>query len=220
MAVPTTAATPAAVTSPSASHFWLLVAAAVCAAGVIVCDVPLPSVDAVAVATPSPSEVSAAVSPSVQVGGGVEHGAHCAGGLAVKERVSVCVLHRHGAAGLDAERGNAGRAAPCRPDRPDRRGRARRALLRVLTGWPPPVGGSGAELPSVLSCGFSGGVCWCRWSARRPAAAADCRSGRPASRAGWSRPAARRGHCRRSAACRPGRAGSPVCRRLHTAATR
>ena len=51
MAAPTTAATPAAVTSPSASRFWLLAAAAACAAGVIVCDVPLPSVDAVAVAT-------------------------------------------------------------------------------------------------------------------------------------------------------------------------
>ena len=68
MAAPTTAATPAAVTSPSVSHFWLLVAAAVCAAGVIVCDVPLPSVDAVAVATLSPSEVSVAVSPSVRSG--------------------------------------------------------------------------------------------------------------------------------------------------------
>lgn len=68
MAAPTTAATPAAVTSPSTSHFWLLAAAAACAAGVIVCDVPLPSVDAVAVATLSPSEVSVAVSPSVRSG--------------------------------------------------------------------------------------------------------------------------------------------------------
>ena len=47
---------------------WLLAAAAACAAGVIVCDVPLPSVDAVAVATLSPSEVSVAVSPSVRSG--------------------------------------------------------------------------------------------------------------------------------------------------------